>query len=109
MTTQHPPEHLSLFPVGTAEQVHKFRMAALEVELARNCLAELNAELEANLAHADAACADYKAQVAELLATLKELHRETLYRISDEDPRTERPSADLFTRVEKVIAKAGVK
>ena len=58
----------------TASQIVA-RRECWHVERERDRLAELNAELEANLAHADAACADYKAQVAELLAALIE-HQE---------------------------------
>jgi len=46
-----------------------------KVKAERDRLAAQVSELEANLAHADAACADYKAQVAELLAALIE-HQE---------------------------------
>lgn len=58
----------------TASQIVA-RRECWQVERERERLAAQVAELEANLAHADAACADYKAQVAELLAALIE-HQE---------------------------------
>ena len=90
-------------------RMYKLRNVSETAEWAADVIERLQSELDAcrdELSAREAELAKQKALVGELVDALKELHSETLYRISPDDCRDERPSSDLYNKVTQILAKA---